>query len=313
MAVKGIKRKVIGVAVFISMLAALTPVNGYAAVLPAVEQLTGITMDKRVLQGPGRLAMGGDGTLYVVDSMKNHILKFDRNGKYAGDIYFPFVSAIAVAPNGTLYIGSHKDYTVSIVQNGQVTGYLGAGRNEFRSIRDIVVDPSRGIVYVVDNVGNAVRLFDLSGKDLGTIDGINLPVSIEVTDKEIYIIDAPLVQDVKDITTASRISVFDKDHNLVRTIDEPAGQHLMYRPTDITVADGIIYIADAALKSVLLFDASGNFLGEIQGQNGAINTAVSLAVSPDGILYVSASEENSVYMFALTAQAGAGGNPGAGY
>jgi hypothetical protein len=86
----------------------------------------------------------------------------------------------------------------------------------------------------------------------------------------------------------------------------------MYRPTDITVKDGIIYVADAALKSVLLFDTSGNFLGEIQNVNGAINTAVSLVISSDGILYVSASEEHRVYMFALTAQAGVGGNPGAG-
>ena len=313
MAVKGIIiRTMLGAAVFISMLATLTPAVGQASVLPAVEQLTGITMDKTVLQGPGRLATGGDGTLYVVDSLKNHILKFDRNGKYVGDIAFPFASAIAVAPNGTLYIGSHKDYAVSIVRNGQVTGYLGTGRNAFRSIRDIAVDPSRGVVYVVDNVGNAVRVFDLKGKELGAIDGVNLPVSIEVTDKEIYIIDAPLVTDVKGVTTASRISVFDKDYKLVRTIDEPAGQHLMYRPTDITVADGIVYIADAALKSVLLFDTSGNFLGEIQSVNGAINTAVSLVISSDGILYVAASEEHRVYMFALTAQAGVGGNPGAG-
>ena len=312
MAVKGMIRTMLGAAVFITMLATLTPAVGQAAILPAVEQLTGITMGKTLLQGPGRLATGVDGTLYVVDSLKNHILKFDRNGKYVGDISFPFVSAIAVAPNGTLYIGSHKDYSVSIVRNGQVTGYLGAGRNEFQSIRDIAVDPSRSVVYVVDNVGNSVRLFDLNGRDLGTIEGINLPVSIEVTDKEIYIIDAPLVKDVKDITTASRISIFDKDYKVIRTIDEPAGQHLMYRPTDLTVADGIIYVADAALKSVLLFDTSGNFLGEIQSVNGEINTAVSLVISSDGILYVSASEEHRVYMFALTAQAGVGGNPGAG-
>jgi len=310
--VKGMIGKIIGAAVFISMLAALRPLEGQASTLPAVQQLTGITMEKTVLQGPGRLATGGDGTLYVVDSLKNHILKFDRNGNYVGDIAFPFVSAIAVAPNGTLYIGSHKDYSVAIVRNGQVAGYLGAGRNAFRSVRDIAVDPSRGVVYVVDNVGNAVRLFDLNGRELGAIEGINLPVSIEVTDKEIYIIDAPLVTDVKDITTASRISIFDKAYNLLRTIDEPAGQHLMYRPTDLTVADGILYVADAALKSVLLFDTAGNFLGEIQSVDGAINTAVSLVISSDGILYVAASEEHRVYMFALTAQAGVGGNPGAG-
>lgn len=312
MAVKGMIRKVLGVAVFIGMLGSAGPAQVRAAVLPDVQQLTGITMDKKDLQGPGRLATAGDGTLYVVDSLKNHIVKFDRNGKYAGDIAFPFVSAIAVAPNGALYIGSHQDYSVSIIQNGQVTGMLGKGKNEFRSIRDIAIDPFRNVVYVVDNVGNAVRVFNFSGKDLGTIDGVNLPVSIEVTDTEIYIIDAPLVTDASDITTGSRISIFDGSYNLLRTIDEPAGQRLMYRPTDITVAEGIIYITDAALKSVLLFDTAGTFLGQIQSLNGPITTAVSLVISADGILYVSASEEHRIYMFALTAQTGAGVSPGAG-
>ena len=312
MAVKGMIRKVLGVAVFIGMLGSAGPAQVRAAVLPDVQQLSGITMDRSRLWGPGRLSTGADGSLYVIDSLNNHILKFDRNGKYAGDIAFPFVSAIAVAPNGALYIGSHQDYSVSIIQNGQVTGMLGKGKNEFRSIRDIAIDPFRNVVYVVDNVGNAVRVFNFSGKDLGTIDGVNLPVSIEVTDTEIYIIDAPLVTDASDITTGSRISIFDGSYNLLRTIDEPAGQRLMYRPTDITVAEGIIYITDAALKSVLLFDTAGTFLGQIQSLNGPITTAVSLVISADGILYVSASEEHRIYMFALTAQTGAGVSPGAG-
>lgn len=311
---KGYIRQSVSTIICICILYVLFPAAGQAAAtLPDVRQFTGITMDKSTLWAPGRLAIGGDGTLFVVDSYKNHILKFDRNGNYIGDIPFPRVSALAVAPNGTLYIGSHQDYSVSIVRNGKVIGHLGVGQNEFRSIRDIACDASTGLIYVADNVGNAVRIFDAAGRDLGSIAGVNLPIAIEVTNEAIYVIDAPVVQDRASITTASRISIFDKDYNLTGTIEEYAGEHLMYRPTDIAVAGGIIYITDAALRTVLTFDTSGNFLGEIQSVDNGINTAVSLALSSDGILYVSSSENHSIYMFALAAKPGVGGTTNAGY
>jgi DNA-binding beta-propeller fold protein YncE len=298
MTVRQTIRGAVSVILFLSMLAVLIPTAVQAA-LPEVEQLKGITMDKAVLWGPSRLAIGGDGTLYVVDSYKNHIVKFDSNGNYLGDIPFPRVSAIAVAPNGTLYIGSHQDYSVSIVSNGQVMGHLGAEKNEFRSIRDIAYDGSTGNVYVADNVGNAVRVFDAAGRDLGSIAGVNLPIGIEVTAEAIYVIDAPVVKEQQGRTTASRISIFDKAHALVSTIDD-YGKNQMFRPTDIAIADGILYITDAALQSVVLFDAAGTFLGEIQSIAGPMRTAVSLAMSSEGTLYVSSSETQSIQMFAIT-------------
>ena len=80
----------------------------------------------------------------------------------------------------------------------------------------------------------------------------------------------------------------------------------MYRPADLKVADGIIYVADAALRSILLFDTAGVFQGEIKSADNGIYTAVSLDLSPNGILYVSSSETHSIYLFGLTANAGAG-------
>lgn len=310
------KIRIVFILVFVlSVFSVSSPGIGLSAPqLPDVQQLTGITMGKEVLWSPGRLAVAGDGTLYVVDSYKNRIVKFDGAGNYTGDIAFPRVSAVAVAPNGTLYIGSHQDYSVSIFSNGKVVGQLGDGKNEFRSINDIAYDASTGIVYVADNVGNAVRIFDAGGRDLGSIGGVNLPVSVEVTGDAIYVIDAPVVKDNTFATTASRISIFDKQYNLTDTIDEPAGQHLMYRPADLKVADGIIYVADVALRSVLMFDTAGVFQGEIKSADNGIYTAVSLDLSPNGILYVSSSETHSIYLFELTANPGAGaGSNGSGF
>ncbi|MBI5847466.1 MAG: NHL repeat-containing protein [Nitrospirae bacterium] len=293
------RQTMIGVLLFFCALGMMLPTAGQAAGLPAVEQLAGITMNKSALWSPGRLAVGADGTLYVVDSYKNHILKFDRNGNYIGDISFPRVSAVAVAPNGTLYIGSHQDYAVSIVSNGKVVGHLGAGANEFRSIRDIAYDASTGLIYVIDNVGNAVRIYDESGRYANMIEGVNLPIAIEVTAEAIYIIDAPIVKDENSLTTASRVSIFDKNYSLIGTIHD-YGKAQMFRPTDIAVSDGILYVTDAVTNSVLLFDEAGALLGEIQSNAGDLQTAVSLAISSNGILYVSSSDTHRIHMFAMT-------------
>lgn len=303
MAGKAVIRKVLGATVVFCIMAVFIPLMVQAAV-PEEEQLAGITMDKAALWSPGKLTVGADGTLYVVDSYKNHVLKFDRDGKYLGDISFPRVSAIAVTPNGTMYIGSHQNYAVSIIKNGQVVGYLGAATNEFRSIRDIAYDASTGNIFVVDNVGNAVRVFNAAGQDLGSIAGVNLPVGIEITADAIYVIDAPVVREQNTNTTSSRISIFDKSFNHIRFFDDyamnEAEQTKMLRPTDITVSDGIVYVTDAALNSVLLFDEKGIFLKEIQDIAGGLRAAVSLALSADNILYVSSSETHSIRMFAIT-------------
>lgn len=302
---KAVIRDVIRVAMLSCMLAMLLSAGVQAADLPAVEQLTGISMDKSVLWSPGRLTVGSDGTLYVVDSYKNHIVKFDRAGSYIGDISFPRVSAIAAAPNDTLYIGSHQDYAVSIIKKGKVVGSLGAGKNEFRSIRDIAHDASTGLIYVVDNVGNAVKIFDESGRYMNMIEGVNMPIAIEVTSDALYIIDAPVVKDGDSLTTASRISIFDKNYSLIGSIHD-YGKSQIFRPTDIAVSDGMLYVTDAATNAVVLFDEAGTLFGEIQSLEGRISTAVALALSPDGMLYVSSSGNHSIYLFAITGNAGAG-------
>lgn len=276
---------------------------GYACAETAIEvqDLGQIKLDKSRLWSPGRLAIGRDGTLYIVDSYKNRIVKSDSNGNFAGSIPYPNVSAVAVSPDNTLYIGGHMDYSVSISVNGRITGSLGSGQDEFRSIRDITVDPSDGRVYVADNMGNTVKIFDRAGKSLGAITEVNLPVAVAVSENAIYILDAPVVREDSFLTTASRISIFDKAYNFLGIIDDYAGgERVMFRPTDLAVAGGIIYVSDAATRSVILLNTEGAYIGEIQGASGAIDTAVALALSREGILYVSSNDTQSVQVFALS-------------
>lgn len=310
MDVQGYIKKTVVIMLLLSAFSLSVPAMSQAASLPEVQQLAGIAMDRTALWSAGKLAIGKDGTLYVVDALNGHILKFDRSGRYLGDIPFKGIATLAVDTDGTLYIGSNREYSVSIFRNNRVVGHFGVGKNEFRSIRDIAVDPSTGRIYVADNVGNAVRIFNRSGKDLGSIVEVNIPVSVEVTEAHIYVVDIPVVQENASRTTASRITVFDKDYALLNTITDLPEEKLLYRPTDLLVAGNIIYVSDAALRSILLFDTAGNFLGEIQDEGGEIDTAVSMAMSSDGILYVSSNNTHRIYMFSITEKSAANANSG---
>jgi DNA-binding beta-propeller fold protein YncE len=294
-----IRAAVLSIIIIPFVILGLTGTGHTGELYPGAEDIGQITMDKSVLWAPGKLAVGGNGTLYVVDGYRDHILKFDRKGNYRGDISVAGVSAVAVAADGTLYIGSHRDYSVMIYKRGKIKGYLGSGAGEFFSIRDIAVDQDTGNIFVVDSVGNAVRVYDSSGREQGMIAGVHLPVGIDITADEIYVLDSPIIDDPETgaPTTDSVISVFDKGLNLIGTIDEEGEDALMFRPTDISVAGGNIYVSDASRKSVLVYDTMGVYLGEIKSNTGDIHTAVSVAYSSGGILYVSASETHSIQMF----------------
>lgn len=262
----------------------------------AVTDLGQIQLDKTRLWSPGRLAVGGDGTLYVVDSYKNRILMFDRSGNHRGDLFVPKVSAVAVTADGTLYAGSHASYSVAIIKNGRTAGYLGRGENEFKSVRDIAVDEATGMVYVADNAGNAVRIFDASGLDLGSLGGVHLPISVEIAGDELYVLDAPLMQNGMPSLLASRIAVFDRSMNLTRTIDEYGAGAAIIRPTDLAVSGGMLFVSDAALKTVAAFDMQGTYAGDFPGQ---VDLPVSVAVSSDGLVYVSSNLTHSIKVYAI--------------
>ena len=277
--------------------------------------LSAITMDKTALWSPGMIAVGGDGALYVADGYKDHILIFDSAGNYRGEIKYPKVSAIAMAADGTLYIGSHADYSVAIYRGGAVVGRLGAGAGEFVSIKDITVDGTTGNVYVADSAANAVKVYSSTGAALSVITGLNLPIGVSISGDEIYIVDAPIIQETKVLdppvlfngeyidtvsytSTVPRVSVYDRAGVLMRSFtNRDSGEH-MGKPTDIAVDDGgTIYISDAGRNAVLVYDATGTYIGKMTRPLGELQAAVSVALSGDGRVYVSSSEKQSIVVF----------------
>ncbi|NOY64022.1 MAG: hypothetical protein GXO97_01270, partial [Nitrospirae bacterium] len=256
----------------------------------------------------GSLAVGPDGTIYVADGMKNHILKFDRTWRYLGDIPYEGVSAVEVARDGTLYIGRNKNASVAVYKNSSITGYIGTG--ELESVNDIGIDDLTGDIYVVDNKANLVRIYDSAGNSKGALDGLYMPVGVAVAGAEVFVIDTPLVDDPSNSgtkTTGARVSVFDKSGNLLRSFEdwEGNGGHL-FRPQDIEVdSSGNIYIPDGYFLSVVQYDSAGNFLGEIKSATEQMLIPRSVDLSPgENRLYVSSNTTKSILVFALDGTVG---------
>ena len=251
------------------------------------------------LWSPGKIAVDANMAVYVVDSYKGRVQTFDSKGMYLGTIPVALPSAVAAGADGRLYVGSHQDYSVAIYRNGQRTGFLGDGSNEFTSIRDIAVDPATGDVYVVDTGKNAVKIYYESGRPRGSISGFNIPIGVAIAGDEIYVLDAPLVRSSasQGPSTGTRVSVFSRSWTFLRSIED-GGQ--MVRPAGIA-ADriGNIFIADASKKSVLVYNQLGKYTGQFVNSEGDLNTPVALTISPDGRIYVSSSETHRVIEIGL--------------
>lgn len=68
-------------------------------------------------------------------------------------------------------------------------------------------------------------------------------------------------------------------------------------PQDLTVHDGLLYVADAAKKRVAVLDQDGALVRAIGA--GILENPTGVGISPDGLLYVADKGSEAVYQFAL--------------
>lgn len=307
-------RAIIFRAFFIPLLAACVfPMSGPNAAMAADSIPIGkITPDSSKMWSPGKLAVDSQGSIYVVDSYKNCVRQFDGKGNYAGQIRVKRPSAVA-ASSGKVYVGSHQDYSAAIYKSGEITGYLGAGKNEFLSISDISIDESTGEVYVADAKAGVIKVYYGSGVPKTVFSGLRLPTAVSAAGAGVYVLDAPVIPCAAPAGTDSsiqspqansectglRIALLDKNGSIVKSITE-SGAENMIRPIAIAV-DTLenIYVADASRKAILAYDRLGAFIGAMTSSLDDLRIPASLA-SHDGSLFVSASETHSIVKIGLS-------------
>jgi len=262
-----------------------------------------IVENKYRLWSAGDLAVDGNGTLYVVDSLRNHILKYNASGAFLGDIKIKQPSAISVTDNGTIYVGSNRDYSVAIIKSDKTVGYLGSGPGEFKSVKDLAFDKVASEVYVVDNVDGKVKIYDSNGKYLRSITGLHLPIAVAISGSEVYVLDTPLAiftdGQHEEVSTSGRITVFNRDGALIRSFDSPSAPDThMVTPTDIAVSNGYVYVSDSAKNGIHVYDSTGNYLGLLNDSSDPVLLPRAVIVDKNR-LFVSLSEGHSIKVFRL--------------
>ncbi len=249
------------------------------------------------LQEPGAIALGPDGSLFIVENDYSHrILRLDLksgaltpiaggNGQgFEGDggaalkARFKFASGIAVAPDGTLYVADQGNHRIRrVTPDGIITTVAGTVKG-----------------YSGDN-GPAVkaRLFWPTSLAIGA-DG-----SLYFTDLGNYVVRRISTSGI--ITTVAGMFLQDESREFGGD-DGPALKAKFFDPTGLAVgADGSLYIADTGnhrirhvgpdgivrtLAGVAQKKEYGDFTGDgSPARLAKLSYPIGLAFGPDGSLY----------------------------
>jgi sugar lactone lactonase YvrE len=163
---------------------------------------------------PHGIAVDKEGNVYVADANGKNgkgdvVVKFSPDGKVLmtlghpgmpGDApgYFDRPSAVAVAPDGTIYVadghgGDSNARIVKIAADGKVVktwGKKGTGPGEFNEPHGIALD-SAGRVFVADRVNARIQVFDPDGKFLAEWKQFGRPSAVFIDRNDvIYVADS---------------------------------------------------------------------------------------------------------------------------
>ena len=301
---------------------AATP--GAAAVgesVPApVEFVREISLGTDPSIAPSGVTVAADGTLFVIDSLQDHIRVFDRDGipvatwgesgDNPGQFRFHvsgggYYGDLAIGPDGNLYVMEPFGSRVQVLSPDgtflREWGEPGGEPGQFVQPGGIAVDAA-GRVYVTDLQGARVQVFASDGQ---------LLASWEPTEEEGGPLEAPgdIAVDATGVvyvtdSAQDRVYRFDQDGAIIGSFDGSGGQAGQFRtPVGAAVdAQGNLYVADYNGNRVQVFAPDGSPLGIVGGIGkgpGQFITPIYLTISPEGFLYVAEEGNRRVQVFRL--------------
>jgi DNA-binding beta-propeller fold protein YncE len=224
-------------------------------------------------QSPARLAVDGQGSVYITDPRRGRIVVVDKYGQESSAFEgFNVPLGIAVDWEGRIYVAEQGTGSVSVYdQNWNPLFFLGLGTGEFTLPGDIAIDSDTGEIYVSDSeehtikvyssaTGGFVRSFGGKGSGAGQF---NFPTGVYVTPLGV----GPAVEVFVADQNNGRIQVFDRNGNFQRcfvaeksSFFNPKGSRLQGLTGD---AQGRLYVADAFQGYVRVFDPFGRKLSTI--------------------------------------------------
>ncbi|MBW6510968.1 MAG: PEGA domain-containing protein [Desulfuromonadaceae bacterium] len=135
-----------------------------AATSPVLTPL-GRFLDYSVIEVPSAIDVDDAGNIYVVDSLRKRVAKFDKYLKFLRyyDKMRVYGSSLAVTNDGRkIIVGSGEQVDIVDGDSGEVITALGVGDGEFTFAVEIDIDPLTQRVYVADMATFGVKVYDLN-------------------------------------------------------------------------------------------------------------------------------------------------------
>lgn len=299
--------------------AAATPSASPESLAPLAEFVAEIRLGAGPSSSPAGMAVGADGTLYVIDAMQDQIRLFDASGhpvatwgetgEEPGQFRFHgeggFWGDLAFGPDGNLYVLDPFNSRVQVLgPDGTVVREWGEpGTDEGQFVEPIGLDVALdGRVYVADTDNARVQIFDASGQFLeawnaaGEAGGLpSAPANIDV--------DATGIVSVTDWNTAPIIRLDASGAVLDTFGNEEDAAASLAGPWGMASDDqGDLFVADSTGNRIQVFAPDGALLGTIGTvgvQSGQFISPKYVALSADGRLYVADEGNRRIQVFHL--------------
>jgi sugar lactone lactonase YvrE len=273
--------------------------------------------------GPGQfilpisLAADAVGNVWVVDSGRNRVKKFDAVGNQLQEIgtfgtgngQFNSCYGVAAAADGGFYV---SEFTGARIQKFTSAGAYafkwgspGTGDGQFSQLRCLALDDA-GNVYAVDSGNNRIQKFDAAGNFIlkwgtagGGPGGFDRPTQLAIDPKGfVYVTD----------TYNHRVQKFTADGAFVAEWGvNGSGPGEFVLPTGIACdAVGNVYVGEAIPSRIQKFTGDGTYLGEWGAPgtgDGQFDGPNALSIDSEGNVYVADTNNERIQKFSAAGMA----------
>ncbi len=225
-------------------------------------------------------------------------------------------AGIAVSPDGTIYFSDPMTHRVvrvdpcdGVVSNVPCMGGKGGRPAEFNTPRGLLIPEYRESLFVADSGNHRIQVFDLASGQLVDIWGessseprlpsdepgrFNTPWAL-AGDRlgNVYVVDYG----------NQRVQKFNRVGELIPSFWETiAASGVLTQPVDISVystdEETRVYVVDAVLHSVFVFDDDGNLASDAKNSFGADVLIKPLGITVStGAVYVGDNERDAILKF----------------
>lgn len=223
-----------------------------------------------VMVSPARMAMNG-GSLFVSDCRTKNIYIMLRDDLSVGGFFRVEGTPLAVGiARNRVYVGNEATGSVEVYSlPGIRLSYLGGAGGLIKRPSDLAVDQQADRIFVVDGFDKNVKVYDLNGAAITTIGTGTLlnptVVALDTARGEVFVADYGNVNQA--FGNPAGVRVFDYAGASLRTITGSSGG--FSRPQGLAIDDGHLFLADAFLGQILVFDAATGTKVKTLGSFGA--------------------------------------------